>query len=607
MPVNERTIRIVSAIAISALMAAIFFALTQPISSADFWWHLATGKWIWNNHSLLEADPFNFMTFPEEPPLSRNFILKQYWFSQILLYLVYLAGGFKGLIILRAIVLTAMFYGLFVLLRRAGTGRLPAAMLVFVSWWIVVREFTYIGLKPQMFSSMLGVMLVLVLEEMRRRKRWALYALPLMMMLWANMHGGYVLGVLMIALYSAGMAMRKTGGRDIYISCAAAILLSLLNPSGYNAFLHIAIPILDPNLSSNPANVVEHISVFSYSGIGGVMRRLPVFAVLIFVSAASFIPSFLRIRNMRVEILLVYILLLAMAVSAARYVVFFATIAVFMTAFNLAGLLSSLWQRVSGLRHALAASTLISVLIVLTMTAAAASEGYRSTGLRYQRPYDDSYGGAVDYLKQNNIRGRMFNDYGPGGFLIWALYPDAEVFSDSRGLYHKGRETAQRAMDNPFYAPAGSFGVPLYKRLSSDYAIELAVLPGCDKVSGVLIRLSLALLRDSQWHLLYADRTAMVLMKETPETSRFVAERSIPDRTGYENILAMATAAGNTYYGNIMPGRKLSMAVGYHGMGKTGEALKWLQAYMKQAPGDPLAEFLLRDINEQLRGMKPAG
>jgi hypothetical protein len=598
---KDSTIKLATAVAVSALMTVIFLSLTQPIFSPDFWWHLATGKWIWNNGSLMQEDPFNFMTFPEEPEIRRDFILKQYWLSQVLLYLTYLAGGFKGIIILRALVLTIMFLGIYTLMRRDGTGRAVSALLLFMSWWVVVREFGYIGIRPQMFSSMFGVLLVLTLEELRRGRRLAIYALPLLMLLWANMHAGYTFGLLIISIYTAGIALRREGSKAVYVSLVAAILLSLLNPSGYSALLLLVSQFLEPGDVKNIIeSVAEQKSVFSYSGIGGVMRRLPVFSALIFISAGSFITALPWIRRIRIELLLLYILLLSMAVSAARYNIFFATLAAFIAAVNTRWALSWIWKRLSELPHAAAIGALVSILVILGLTVPILADGYRSTALMHAKPYEDDYGGAAEYLRNNNITGRVFNDYGPGGYLIWSLYPGSQVFMDGRGLYLKGYETGRRTLVDPFSSAPGTYGTPLYRKLSQDYGIDIAVLSGCDKTSGVLIRLSLALLRDSKWHVVYADDTAIVFMKKTPGTSQFLERNALPDTAGYQNILSMAMAAGKTYYGNIMPGRKLSMAVGYAGIGENTKAAQWLGQFLRQVPNDPLALLLWKDLNDKL-------
>jgi hypothetical protein len=296
-----------------------------------------------------------------------------------------------------------------------------------------------------------------------------------------------------------------------------------------------------------------------------------------------------------------------MAVSAARYVIFFAALAPFITVVNTGWAFRWIWRKLSGPRHAAAIVTLVSAFVILGITAAIASEGFRTTALSHPKPYIDEYGAAVEYMRRNNITGRIFNDYAPGGYLIWSLYPGSQVFMDGRGLYLKGFEAGRRALSDPFFRAPGTYGPPLYRKLSDEYGIDLALLPGCDRVSGVLIRLSLALLRDSQWRVVHADGSAIIFMRNTPRTNEFIKSNALPGRAGYQNILAMATAAGDSYYGNLIPGRKLSMAVGLWGMGDHQEALQWLEQYLRQVPGDRLALFMLKDIKDNLRRMGNPG
>ena len=93
--------------------AGLFAHLTVPLFDNDFWWHLATGKWMWQHGAIIQADPFDFPSYPQDFPVYTGFFLKQYWLSQLMMYGVYSAAGFAGLIVLRAAVMTLMFYTLY--------------------------------------------------------------------------------------------------------------------------------------------------------------------------------------------------------------------------------------------------------------------------------------------------------------------------------------------------------------------------------------------------------------------------------------------------------------------------------------------------------------
>jgi len=118
--------------------AALFYSLTVPVSDPDFWWHLASGKWLWNNGALVQGDPFTIDTNLKEMSLSMDFILKQYWLAQLLFYGSYLVAGYKGIILLSSLVFTLMFYTTYRLMINEGVSRIPALILVYISVMVVV-------------------------------------------------------------------------------------------------------------------------------------------------------------------------------------------------------------------------------------------------------------------------------------------------------------------------------------------------------------------------------------------------------------------------------------------------------------------------------------
>ena len=91
------------------LLLAVF---SKEISDTDFWWHLKSGQYIWQTHSLPDPDPFAYTTasanaaYPDEET-TRHFNLTHEWFSQVLLYLLYRLAGFPGVVLGRAALLAA--------------------------------------------------------------------------------------------------------------------------------------------------------------------------------------------------------------------------------------------------------------------------------------------------------------------------------------------------------------------------------------------------------------------------------------------------------------------------------------------------------------------
>ena len=94
------------------LSAALLLGWFSPeISDPDFWWHLKTGQYILQNRSLPVPDPFAYTTAMGTPayagePRTRYFNLTHEWLAQVLLYVLYRAGGFGAVVLFRAVLLS---------------------------------------------------------------------------------------------------------------------------------------------------------------------------------------------------------------------------------------------------------------------------------------------------------------------------------------------------------------------------------------------------------------------------------------------------------------------------------------------------------------------
>lgn len=583
--------------------SAIFVYLTIPISDPDFWWHLASGRWMWDNRSLIHDDPFAIPYDFSESELRKEFILKQYWLSQLVFYGIYSLTGFKGVIFLRALVFTIMFFIMYHLMRKENAGYVVSASLVYLSVAAIVNELGYVGDKPQMWSSLFSVMVVLCLENLREDKKWSYFALPALIFLWSNMHGGFIFGDVIIAVYVIGNLISHSARKAFYIISVVSILISGINPNGFTAFMHGILPFFYADSAQYTKSIVETQSIFQH-GTGsavGVLRKLPHLTGLFLLSLLSFVINIKQIKTWRKEIVFLYILVLIMGLKAIRFIIFFVAIASFITSINLKGFL----ERVSPLRLFESRinimkklGTGLTMLILVVISTKFAIAGIRYTGIFSEKPYNTDYTGAVTFIKQNGLKGNIFNEYNDGGYLIWWLTPDSRVFIDGRNLYLTAFSIFTSVVDSP-YSPVSFYDrTPVYERVLDYFNIDLVVLPGCDKVSGTLIKLPLALTNDEKWALVYADSNALVFMRNISANSTFIHRYKLPDIAAYNNILSMAINASRSRHGHFMPNWKLSMAVGYEGRGEKEKALYWINEYLKYVPYDSFAINIKKRIEE---------
>jgi hypothetical protein len=597
---------------LAALFSTLFLSLTSPAYDSDFWWHLASGRWMFEHRALLSADPFDFTSAIYGASGQVGYLLTQYWLSQVALYAGYLAGGLEGVALLRAAVFTALFFFLYRLLRRAGAGLLPATLLVAVAVQAVVRELDYIAARPQMWSSLLFFVLLFVLEHLRDGRRWAQFALPGLMLVWSNLHGGYVLGVVVIAI-AAGVAVlsRREGSRRFLLVALAAVALTGCNPSGYEALL--SYPLMRfKSLGAASGGIFEEDSLFVYRRLSSLPRSMPGLAAALLLPLLTLAPRYRSLLRERWDLLLLYLLTLGLGLKAARYLVFLVPMSCWVTALNLVALRERLAQspRWSSLRAralpqpALAALTAVAVLVPSASYAVVAA---RSSVLRPGVVLRHPAEGAVEYLKRSGVRGNVFNEYVLGGYLAWRLHPEMKLFIYGRMVYPE----LLALYNDVEFSPTKSVSLTasgsvayFYQKVLDENAVDTVIFPAADSQSGDMIPLVVTLTRDENWALVHAQPAALVFLRKTPALAPLVA-RALPPEAAYDAMIATALAVSRTRHGQAVPVWRRGLAIAYNLKGQKREALAAVDEYLRIVPGSTKAmEFratLLKELAAERR------
>jgi hypothetical protein len=254
-----------------AIALPILASLLAPLSSVDLAYHLRAGAEFLDSGRIATTDTWTF-TVAGEPWLN------QQWAAQAFLAGVYRIGGWTGLVVLRAIVAGAISALVFVALRRQGLDERRAAWLTLAAFGLSAVA---MALRPQLFGMLLFALAVLVVVERRRHPR-LLWLAPLVVLVWANVHGSFFLGPVVLGLaWLHDLHDRWPGARWTIAAAVVAALAACVTPFGAAVWSYAA------GLSTNPG-VTERITEWQPTSL-----RSPV-GIAFFASALLLVAALAR-------------------------------------------------------------------------------------------------------------------------------------------------------------------------------------------------------------------------------------------------------------------------------------------------------------------------
>lgn len=400
------------------LFAVTVFAYCfNRLKESDAFYHLKTGQLIWQTHAIPHADVFSYIA-AGAPWVAHE------WLAQLLFYGTYLLGGYWFLMAAVAVLGTATLLISLAVARGRGTPLVPTLLLTLL--------FTYLELelwipRPQVFAFLLCAFLIWLLERYRTTERPLFLCLIAgTMLLWANVHASFVLGLVIILWQLAAevlaSSVRWFGPAKLSraaivrlsVAAGAAVLLCLLNPTGYHAFVywHSVQPTADA------FNVLEWKSILVFLGL--LQAKVSIALCVIGVAAAGYWYGFRRASRDLAALGTVAGITILPFISI-RHIGFWAVAAVPLAVPAVWGIMRPYLARTERLL-AYVFVALAAILLLGRLTTFP-----RQYFLPTRIPVY-----AADFVVQEHIAGQPFNLYNEGGYLIWRLWPDAKVAIDGR-------------------------------------------------------------------------------------------------------------------------------------------------------------------------------
>jgi len=477
------TATLIGAAVFCALLAAAF---APPIQNGDIWWHLATGQYIVVHGSVPKHDIFSYTV------AGRRWVTHE-WLSELVFWGAYRAGGLRGLILLRALLLGAALLLVFLASAR-HLGAYVAAPLTALAAYATTRSWLE---RPQLFTY-LGVALFVFLlskEAPTTRKAAARRFAPLVAatLLWANLHAGFASGVALLGLWALGWGLfhrREPAWRIVLAASVAAtfgsLAVALINPNGVGLLTYPFEYLRQPVY---PKYVLDWQRTTFTNGPHAVAGAL---------LALALVGAALTLRRSQGGPRLLWLLVFAaMAVSAKRHV----PVAVLVATPLLAQAAALLGQRRPALGRCLqrlrvGAATKPGPIVYVLLGAALVA-------LLAKFPWDGSYRACVRpgqfparcaaFLAERGYQANILCPFNWGGYLIFTLYPACRVAIDPRpDVYGEELVALSWRLDG---------GPPDWERLVESQRPDLVVWYSDSRLIPLLAA-------SGKWRLVYLDGTA---------------------------------------------------------------------------------------------------
>ena len=406
------------------------------------------------------------------------------------------------------------------------------------------------------------------------------------MLLWANLHGGFILGIVILMVFMLGEWIKIISGKTIYpkreiilfyVATVLAIGFSYVNPTGWDAF-----PIaISSKYEPFYRGIQEYTSPFFFYK----NKIYPMLYEYIFFLVMSL--TVLIVRNKKVELTHIALLsgILIMSISTARYISYFGIIAAMITGRES----DKLFKNILKARfQEKTAQKILNVLTVVSLFSAIffIVGIYGSDAFRFRVANNFSVPvAAVDFIEKNKLSGNMFNSEGYGGYIAWRLNPAQKTFSDTRGLNIMVRTeygwiisaTDLSQEDN------SKSNISVWKKLLDHYKINFILLSPVD-MYGEVLPVVFSLAESNAWEPVYRDPISVIFIKNTAINRDIIKKFKLSKEDVYDAIIFRSSF--NAMKDKINPRYLIALGETFYKMNRISDAVKAYEYALKRMPED---------------------
>ena len=445
--------------------------------------HVLTGRLIIETKSIPRIEPF---VYPYE---GRAYVAHE-WLADVIFYLIQNSLGLAGLVLLAATLLASAFTLVYSRASARVDSRLPVLLLILFGAAVTSLNW---AVRPHIISMFLLALWLAWTDKVARGEKISAWVFFATMILWSNLHGEFIAGILVTLAYTVGWTMEflfnrvntdLQTGRRLWAVFLASGIASLLNPATYHPYVTMIGFVNNSYLMSrmSEANPPD----FSRAE----------FLVLLGFLAVSVLLLALNSKRLSAGQAFLLTGFTAMSLIAARNVHLYGVVAPFVLAETVHDLgrfggvrtVEEVLKQVEG-----RAKTVFWPIITVVVFGAL----ILGTQVRNIYSFDSTIFPveAVTWLESHPQEGRMFNDLNWGGYITWRLWPEQKVFADSMadvtGEVTLEYETTLTMADG-------------WENIFAAHDVKWVILQSTSELARHLSQ-------SAAWEILYTDSTTMIL------------------------------------------------------------------------------------------------
>jgi hypothetical protein len=440
--------------ALGALAIAITYKLFgQLTADYDLWFHLFIGNEIIANASIGRIDVYSFTAFGLP-------VINHEWLADIIMTGAYKISGAVGLILWRWMMVLSIVFCCLKLIRSRAANHL-SQIVTYLCFVVVIAQ--GISFRVQLFSYLFLLLLLNVIYNKRIQRASSSTSgtiVTIIFLLWANIHGAFILGLLIWYIYLLEKYFTKTNDVNMYsvfILFTIPTIITLINPYGINLWKFIYSELSNP-ISSQYITEWQH---FSFKA-----RELPFLLICLMTWAAYFFSG----KEKKPAELIILIIASIMGFMAVRHTPLFVILTLPSMAYHFDGVLNRMTNIMQSQRSSPPIATYFTALIIGFVAAIFIFYSV-SQPWQIRTDQDPLPSRSVAFLKENNFKGNLWSPLHWGAYALFHLYPNIKVSIDGRWAMLYPYDVMQDNMDFAYHGTNGR-----WKKLLEKYEADFALV-----------------------------------------------------------------------------------------------------------------------------------